>query len=146
MGTNSGAAAGQAGSVAASAATAERVLALVNLERLRVGCPAVHEHPALERAAERHSAEMATGGRLTHMGRGGVSVGERLHDSGYENEYYGENVARGSQNAPSVVRSWMNSPDHREIILTCTYREAGVGISHGPDGPWWTFILGAAHA
>ncbi|WP_338676847.1 CAP domain-containing protein [Streptomyces sp. SCSIO 30461] len=125
--------------------TADRVLGLVNKERERGGCDPVHAHPALERAAEEHSEDMAERGRLTHTGTGGLSVAERLRDSGYRNEYFGENLARGSLTARSVVNSWMHSPAHREIILTCLYEEAGVGIALDSDGPWWTVILGAAH-
>ncbi|MFD5425538.1 CAP domain-containing protein [Streptomyces sp. NPDC127084] len=138
-------AAGPSAAEARLEVTADRVLVLVNKERESGGCEPVHAHPALERAAEEHSEDMADRGRLTHTGTGGLSVAERLRDSGYRNEYFGENLARGSLTARSVVNSWMHSPAHREIILTCLYEEAGVGIALDSQGPWWTVILGAAH-
>jgi uncharacterized protein YkwD len=34
-----------------------------------------------------------------------------------------------------MVKAWMESPGHREIILTRAFREAGVGIAMGvPSG------------
>ncbi|MEU2154403.1 CAP domain-containing protein [Streptomyces sp. NPDC019396] len=145
MAAPASAAAGPSGVHARLEAVADGVLGLVNEERARGGCDPVQAHPVLERAAEEHSEDMALRGRLTHTGTGGVSVSERLRDSGYRNEYFGENLARGSLTARSVVTSWMHSPEHREIILTCLYEEAGVGIALDADGPWWTVILGAAH-
>ncbi|MFH9168277.1 CAP domain-containing protein [Streptomyces albus] len=40
-----------------------------------------------------------------------------------------------------MVRAWMHSAEHRTTLTTCAYRDAGVGISRGARGPWWTLLL-----
>lgn len=31
----------------------------------------------------------------------------------------------------------MRSPTHRDNILNCAFRDIGVGVNLGSDGPWW---------
>ena len=40
---------------------------------------------------------------------------------------YGENIAYGQDSAQEVVSVWMNSPGHRENILTNEYKSIGIG-------------------
>ena len=41
--------------------------------------------------------------------------------------YQGENIAAGQVNAAAVVKAWMNSPNHKENILSPNFTELGVG-------------------
>ncbi|MGP3988697.1 CAP domain-containing protein [Streptomyces sp. 3N207] len=116
------------------------VLALVNAERVRAGCPVVAGNSALRRAAQQHSTRMAHARRLSHTRPGG-SPGRRAAAKGYRFRRVGENLARGQGNAVEVVRAWMRSPKHRAALTNCAYRDAGVGVSDGPGGPWWTLML-----
>ena len=60
----------------------------------------------------------------------------------------GENVATGFGNAAEVVRFWMQDDEasawgHRNQILNCTTREAGIGhLQGGPGGHYWTLDVG----
>jgi len=47
----------------------------------------------------------------------------------------GENIAMGYQSPKEVVRGWMNSPGHRENILS-DYLHLGVGILKGGSGKY----------
>jgi uncharacterized protein YkwD len=47
----------------------------------------------------------------------------------------GENIAMGYQTPRQVVRGWMNSPGHRENILS-DYLHLGVGILKGGSGKY----------
>ncbi|NSC21659.1 CAP domain-containing protein [Streptomyces albus subsp. chlorinus] len=119
------------------------VVALVNRHRAMAGCPELRPHPALERAAQRHSAYMARTRTLTHSG-----PGERRRPTtraaalGYRGGLVAENIARGHRTARAVVARWMASPGHRRNILDCSYRETGIGVVAGRGGPWWTEVLG----
>ncbi|MFI7386496.1 CAP domain-containing protein [Streptomyces sp. NPDC049813] len=121
--------------------TAADVVAAVNAERAAAGCHPVRLRSPLNRAAQAHSAEMADSGRLVHAGRDGSSPMERMRAAGYRPAYAGEAIADGVGSAGSVVRLWMDSPSHRELILTCRFTHAGVGRAGGSGGPWWTLDL-----
>jgi uncharacterized protein YkwD len=84
---------------------------------------------------------MARTRTLSHTGAKGTGPGARLTAAGYRWSRAGENIVAGPTDAEGAVRSWMNSPPHRESILTCQFRHAGVGVGRGPDGPWWTLLL-----
>ncbi|POX39291.1 CAP domain-containing protein [Streptomyces sp. Ru73] len=119
----------------------DAVLRLINERRAAAGCRPVREHSALTRAARRHSAHMARTASLAHSGPGEGRPGGRLTAAGYRWSRVGEDLAQGQPDAATVVRDWMRSPGHRRTLLTCAYEHAGVGVSGGPAGPWWTVLL-----
>ncbi|MFD1271227.1 CAP domain-containing protein [Streptomyces kaempferi] len=55
---------------------------------------------------------------------------------------YGENVAYGYSTSAAVMAAWMSSPGHRHNILTCGFREIGVGLAQ--PGSYWTQDFGTA--
>ena len=107
----------------------KRSLDLHNQARVSRGLRALCVHPALQRAARAHSADMI---RRDYFAHG--SVGPRLSRFGYNWRTYGENIAWGSGSrgsANSIFRSWMNSPSHRHNILKGGFREVGIGAVTG---------------
>lgn len=96
----------------------------------------------LELAAQRHSRDMVTRGYFSHVSPGGATLEQRVMRTGYARDAHtwalGEDIgwATGRGASPkSLVEAWMDSPPHQAIILQGTFRELGVGISHGvPDG------------
>ncbi len=114
-----------------------RLLALVNktrrshgLHRLRMSC-------ALERASRSHSRDMAKHAYFSHSSYSGESFSSRLirFGFGYSGCTYwkvGENIAYRTAGTPrQIFRSWMNSADHKAIILTKAFRRAGIGRAVG---------------
>ena len=123
----------------ASAVTA-RIVQLVNAERAKAGCSPLTLNPVLTRAAQAHSADMAAHGTMSHTGSDGSSPGDRLTRAGYLWSAYGENVAYGYATAEQVMAGWMASPGHRANILTCSFKEIGVGFAQ--PGSYWTQDFG----
>ncbi|MFV8128949.1 CAP domain-containing protein [Streptomyces syringium] len=117
----------------------------VNDRRRAAGCPPVRLRRALNRAAQRHSASMARQHRLSHSEPGGSSPARRMRAAGYHPRYAAENLASGHTTTREAVDAWMHSPRHRDVILTCRYAHAGVGMAAGEGGPWWTLLLGNGH-
>jgi len=74
-------------------------------------------------------------------------AGEPMERAGYRT-WKAENVAVGFSSAEAAVRFWMQDDaehnwGHRNAILRCATREAGVG--HHAGGPWghyWTLDMG----
>ena len=54
---------------------------------------------------------------------GSTSPWDFIHQSGYNYIFAGENLAKGFTDANSVVAAWMNSPSHRENILSNKYKD-----------------------
>ncbi|MEU3527668.1 CAP domain-containing protein [Streptomyces sp. NPDC038707] len=125
----------------ASGVTAE-VLRLVNAERDKAGCRPLTLNPALTKAAQAHSEDMAAHRNMSHTGSDGSDPGLRITGAGYTWSSYGENVAYGYTTAEQVMAGWMASPGHRANILNCGFQEIGVGLAQ--PGSYWTQDFGTA--
>ncbi|MFJ2264056.1 CAP domain-containing protein [Streptomyces sp. NPDC087844] len=119
------------------------VVAELNRRRSEAGCSRVRLRASLSRAARAHSADMARHEHLAHTGSDGSSPQERMRAVGYRPGHSGEVVAVGTDTAEAAVAVWMDSPPHRDIILTCRFTDAGIGVVDSRRGPWWTVDLAA---
>lgn len=116
-----------------------------NKAREAQGLPPLVQSPALTKAAQIHSDDMARTGRMSHTGSDGSSPFQRMEKAGYRYGYAGENVAYGQVDVPAVMKAWMNSSGHRSNILSRNYKELGVAVANGRDGrPYWTATFGAS--
>ncbi|MFC5201700.1 MULTISPECIES: CAP domain-containing protein [Streptomyces] len=118
------------------------VVGLVNRARDRAGCSPVTLNTKLSKAARRHSADMARHRNMSHWGSDGSGPGRRIARAGFDWSAYGENVAYGYSTSAAVMAAWMSSPGHRHNILTCGFREIGVGLAQ--PGSYWTQDFGTA--
>lgn len=121
------------------------VTRLVNVERARVGCPALTLHPVLHQVADAHSRDMADRNYVGHVNPAGENPGDRVNKTSYEWAALGENVAAGYESPQSVVAGWMGSEGHRANILNCAYLDTGVGYVYAAGtkyGHYWTQLLG----
>jgi uncharacterized protein YkwD len=54
---------------------------------------------------------------------------------------FGENVAMGQRTPKEVVDGWMNSPAHRENILTPEFKYIGVGAHYENETTYWAQLF-----
>ncbi|MFF3576787.1 CAP domain-containing protein [Streptomyces mirabilis] len=127
---------------APASAAVTRVVALVNSERGKVGCSPLTLNAKLSKAAQDHSADMASHQNMSHTGSDGSDPGQRITTAGYTWSAYGENVAFGYSTPEAVMAGWMSSPGHKRNILDCDFKEIGVGLAQ--PGSYWTQDFGAA--
>ncbi|HEX6383848.1 MAG TPA: PKD domain-containing protein [Anaerolineae bacterium] len=132
---------------AAGKSPAEQLLHYVNEARRRFDLPALTPVPELSAAAQAHSLEMTVTDQ-PHAGADGSFPPERLLLHGYQGGYAGEASAWGFEHAHLAVEYWINSPDHRRILLNPYANEIGVG--HVTDfraaNLWyWTAEFGNSH-
>jgi uncharacterized protein YkwD len=123
--------------------TLERLMVdLINEERAAVGVAPLAIDDDLNTSSEMHSTWMLENDVFSHTGEGGSNSTERIRDAGYALEgawATGENIGwqseRGDEGLEDDVRaiheSLMNSPGHRENILSADYDEVGIGIERG---------------
>ena len=92
-------------------------------------------------AAQAHSQDMARRGYFEHDSISGTPFWRRIErfypSRGFRSWTVGENLLWGTDTygAAFAVREWMNSPPHRENILSRQWREVGIGAIHMPNAP-----------
>ena len=126
-------------------ASVQRLLALVNDERRKVGVGALASDDALMAAAQGHAETLAAVGVMSHQLPGGPSLEARVESAGYVGwSALAENVAQGPAAPEEVVAIWLASPSHRASLLGPAYREAGVGhLFSSKTGHFWVLDLAA---
>jgi uncharacterized protein YkwD len=91
----------------------------------------------LDRVALAHSIDMARRGYFSHQSPEGANAVDRLQRHGVADmRLAAENLGKTTQANPSaqIVKSWLESPDHRSNLLAPALNFTGIGISQGADG------------
>lgn len=117
-------------------AVEQEVVRLVNVERAKVGLPALKSDWEVARVAEAKSQDMADKNYFSHTSPTYGSPFTMLKNYGINYRSAGENIAQGQRSAAQVVDAWMNSSGHRANILNKNYTHIGVG--YVADGHYWT--------
>lgn len=105
-----------------------QVIDLVNQARSDAGCDPVKVDQRLNRAAAKHSVDMAERNYFSHDTPEGEDFAERIRAEGYPSPG-AENIAQGQRNARTVMEAWMQSEGHRNNILNCELSAIGVGFA-----------------
>ncbi len=122
-----------------TAAQENEVARLVNIERAKVGLPALKINWELSRVARYKSADMANKRYFSHNSPTYGTPFQMMESFGLRFSAAGENIAYGQRTPAEVMRDWMNSPGHRNNILSRSYTEIGVGLAKNKNGVcYWT--------
>jgi uncharacterized protein YkwD len=116
------------------------VLVQINALRRRRGLAPLRLSAALSRAADAHSAAMATRGFFAHESADGTAFWKRVarfYPRRNGSWSVGENLLWSSPDvdASAALRMWLNSPPHRKILLTPRWREVGLSAVHAASAP-----------
>ena len=104
----------------------------------------------LDAAALRHARAMADQDFFSHTGADGSSMGKRLTQAGYIWRLVAENIAAGMKDPINAVRTWIDSPGHRQNILI--KGAIHIGLAHVRRDPdpgsitfkdYWVMLLAA---
>jgi uncharacterized protein YkwD len=125
----------------AEAGTARQLIKRLNLERARVGLAPLKADRRLSSAARRQSRRQLANDRFEHASDLGIGRSFR---------HVGELIARQDGwriDTAGVALGWRNSPTHRSLIETGSFRLVGVGWARGRLGgalaTVWTVRLAA---
>ena len=106
----------------------------INAKRAHYGLARVAVSRPLSRAADYHSWEMLDADYFAHESRDGGPFDQRVRRFA-KHKALGETLAMvngcGRRAAGRIVRMWMNSPGHRAILLSSSYRKVGLGKRTG---------------
>jgi uncharacterized protein YkwD len=140
--------AGQAAAARTTPAAAQRLQGLeqalltrLNSTRVSHGLRPLTLSGDLSSAAAAHSRSMLEDGYFQHESKDGSPFFERLRrfyrPAGYDRWSVGENLlySSGELDAPAAMKAWLESPSHREIMLTPTWRDVGVSALHASAAP-----------
>lgn len=111
---------------------AKQLIDLINSARASAGVPQLAIHGSLMASAEDYAAFHflnADPFQLNHHLDG--SLIDRLSKHGYTGAG-GEALVTGPPDAQVLMDTWLNSPPHREILLSAQYVHLGVGCYQGP--------------
>lgn len=103
---------------------------LVNKERIGKGLNALKSDQDLKKIARAYSADMFQRGYFSHYSPEGKTVADRVLNTSIDFLVVGENLAY----APDIElahQGLMNSPGHRENILSTDYHKIGIGVMDG---------------
>lgn len=117
----------------------DEVVRLVNAERAKYGLPALKNNWQVARVARYKSQDMVNRGYFAHQSPTYGSPFNMMENFGIKFSAAAENIAKGQRTAKDVVAAWMNSPGHRENILSKQTTEIGVGAAKESNGTLvWT--------
>jgi uncharacterized protein YkwD len=111
----------------APSVVAERVLELLNEERTRAGVGAVRTSAPLAAVALSHSTDMRDAGFVGHTSPSTGSASDRVQRAGLRVPLVRENIGRG-YSAEGVHRGLMDSPGHRDNIVSDDVTHVGIGV------------------
>jgi len=114
-----------------------RAFEAVNDERRARGLTALEIDPRLGEVARAHSRDMARKGYFSHVAPDGTTVRQRVRRGGVDFVRVGENLHKSVNYEDPVevaVRSWLESPHHRELLLSPDFRLTGMGVALNDDG------------
>jgi uncharacterized protein YkwD len=128
--------------VSATPDLARTLLAAVNRTRRAHGLRPLAYSAALANAATEHAKALATAGMFTHdwptTGRLFSSWIRSFYPTrGYRAWSAGENLLWASPGftPASAVQQWLDSPTHRRVLLTRSWRELGIGVVSAVAAP-----------
>ncbi|CAN5851589.1 hypothetical protein BH23ACT11_BH23ACT11_09120 [soil metagenome] len=116
------------------------LLRLHNEARAEHGVSKICIQGALMIAAQKHAEDMIQREYYAHETPEGVTPADRVSNDGYDFATTGENnnmATKSSGGEPDrdelkdTVKSWMDSPGHRENLLNPAFREIGIGFFSG---------------
>ncbi len=108
-----------------------KLIELTNQERQKQGLSTLSENEALNKAASLKAQNMFSENYWAHFAPSGKSPWDFILGSGYKFTYAGENLAKNFYNSEDVVAAWMQSPTHRDNLLSPKYHDIGIAVVEG---------------
>ncbi len=117
----------------ATAVSNTSLLQETNIQRSNNGKTALALNSQLNAAAQEKANDMATRGYWSHTTPEGREPWQFISSAGYVYSYAGENLAYGFTTSADAVAGWMNSPSHRDNLLSINYTDVGFGFANSAN-------------
>ncbi|MFQ5948024.1 MAG: CvpA family protein [Acidimicrobiia bacterium] len=123
----------EADDLEADGAAAQEILDLLNLARIDAGVDPLAWTPALAEVGYGHAVEMYVEGYFAHFSPETGYLKDRLRAAGLIYVFAGENLAL-APTPEEVHQGLIESPGHRENMLSPEFRRVGIAVVSGPLG------------
>ncbi len=111
---------------------------LINKEREQQALPSLVLSKELSSLARKHSRDMSSGEKISHVSISGKSYIDRLLNGKFYFISGGENVASSdSFLAEFIHQKLMESPEHRSNIIEPSYDTVGIGVTQEKDKKYY---------
>ena len=122
--------------------TVTQLLDLTNQQRSSNGKKPLVINEKLSQAAKAKADYMFLKNFWAHTAPDGTQPWDFILKQNYDYSYAGENLARNFYYSKEVVEAWMNSPSHKENLLSENYDEVGFAVQNGVlDGYETTLVV-----
>lgn len=111
--------------------TPTALLASTNDARAEQGLSPLRIDARLSEAALNKASDMFARGYWSHDAPDGTEPWVWIDQAGYTYDRAGENLAKNFSTAGATVTAWMNSPAHRDNMLSAHYRDVGFAAMNG---------------
>lgn len=105
-----------------------QLIDLTNVFRVRHGMGSVEIETELALVAQKHSEDMALENYFSHESPNYGNLENRLEEAQINYKTAGENLAANYYDPLEVIHGWLNSPDHRQVLLNEDFTHLGVGV------------------
>jgi uncharacterized protein YkwD len=118
----------------------QKLLDRINSARVKNGLPRLTLQKQLSAAAYQHSGDMGCNRFVDHTGSDGSTWFTRIKAQGYSYLYASENIYVGNPDfggdPDGAFTWWMNSPVHRDNILSPKVTQIGIGYAYVTGSPY----------
>jgi len=111
--------------------SADQIVSLTNQQRANNGLGSYANNAQLTQAAQAKASDMFAKDYWSHYAPDGTSPWFFITSSGYDFATAGENLAKDFDTSDGTVTGWMNSPAHRDNILSTAFQDVGVAVLNG---------------
>lgn len=111
----------------------QTLLATTNQTRLSERKADLKDNQALTAAAQAKADDMVARDYWSHTTPDGKQPWSFVDETGYKYQIVGENLAYGFSSSDEVIRGWLNSPSHRDNLLSNDYTDVGFGVADSKD-------------
>jgi hypothetical protein len=113
-----------------------------NEERKSNGLAELRLNEKLSSAARKKGGHMFEKNYWAHISPDGVEPWDFILGENYDYIYAGENLAKNFSHSEDVMGAWLNSPSHRDNLLSPNYDEVGFSVVNGVlDGYETTLVI-----
>lgn len=130
---------------AAPSAVVNQMISEVNQVRTQAGLLPLSEAEELSLVATERSSDMVTRNYFGHTTPDGRTVFTMLHERGIIYNIAGENLAwnnAAERSTSSVaIQGFLNSPTHRDILLSPEFSQIGVGVANQAGRTYFTLVF-----
>lgn len=113
------------------ALTPDNILELTNQDRMREGLSPLRFDARLQAAAMEKAQDILDNDYFSHISPTGIAPWDFIRDQGFRYIYAGENLAINYTSPYELVNDFLQSPSHRENLLSPFYSDIGIAVATG---------------